>query len=599
MATLSYHISAVGGGSAIPATPALKGCWESTRGFYAEEEDLMNKAILFLYVTIFSVGAADYYVDSELGNDDSSGVSRQAAWKSLERITAMVFEPGDNIYLRRGCHWTGNVQLRGSGAEGNPITVGAYGDGNGRPVINGNGYSGTHDVPVGVVYIENEEYWVIRDLEVTNNLNDERTFSHGILARNFSGGARRDIHIRDCYLHDISVSDEKRSCENKDKYLGGIRVKAFGDSPSWWDGVLIENNVLERPGRCGIATGAGFGHPDESPYRPNLNVVIRGNKVSYTEGDGIIAVSCLKPLIEHNTVAHCGGITDYSAGIWCWQTKNALFQYNEAYGCHDPKSDGTGFDADYNSYGTVFQYNYSHDNEGGFLLVMRHRDNSPNKDITIRYNISVNDGRKIIHGGGGASSPQNLTVHNNIFVLRESGQKAELFATNFFNNIIYAPGDNVDWQISVSDWSDYNCYYGAGSPPEEPHSIYEDPLFVDLGFSDTGFAGLSGYRLSHASPCIDAGFAFDTTGGPEVDFEGNSLFHSTPDMGAFEISDATIIMPPCGTKSKIRGASNRPSLTPWPVFGSVGSPSFDCRGRRLIARERGSFAHSVLIIETE
>lgn len=564
----------------------------------------MRQSAVFLFTLFSLIGARDYYVDSDRGNDDSVGTSPQKPWRSLEKISATIFLPGDNIYLRRGQHWTGNVQLRGSGSEGNPITIGAYGDENGRPIINGNGYSGTHETPVGVVYIENEEFWVIRDLEVTNNRDNERTYSHGILARNISGGALRHIHIKNCYLHDIPVSNENNQCTNKDKYLGGIRVKAFGESPSWWDGVLIENNVMVRPGRCGIATGAGFAHPDQTPYRPNLNVVIRGNHISYTEGDGIIAVSALKPLIEHNVVAHCGGVTDYSVGIWCWQTVDALFQYNEAYGCHDPGSDGTGFDADYNCYGTIFQYNYSHDNEGGFMLVMEHKDNYPNKDIIIRYNISINDRQRIFKGNGGPSVEQNLTVHNNLFILRESGQSASLVATNFYNNIIYAPGDKMDWNIRVSEKSDYNCYFGPGTPPSEPHSIYEDPLFVNPGFSDTGFAGLIGYRLVTGSPCIDAGVAYDSAAGLKYDFQGTPLWESTPDMGPFEMPAPTAILRNITTPKTGTGTRNFSNWRPYVHFSSQSfhrkdRPGLDCRGRRLSLTPKNPEASSIRLIPTD
>ncbi len=55
---------------------------------------------------------------------------------------------------------------------------------------------------------------------------------------------------------------------------------------------------------------------------------------------------------------------------------------------------GAGFDFDGGCTNSTLQYNYSHDNYGaGYLLAQF--DNAPlMKNITIRYNISENDGRK-------------------------------------------------------------------------------------------------------------------------------------------------------------------------------------------------------------
>jgi hypothetical protein len=66
---------------------------------------------------------------------------------------------------------------------------------------------------------------------------------------------------------------------------------------------------------------------------------------------------------------HCNRRANaYNAGIWPWSTDNTLLQLNEAARTHTTL-DGQGFDADYNSRNTLFQYNYSHDHEGGFMLI--------------------------------------------------------------------------------------------------------------------------------------------------------------------------------------------------------------------------------------
>ena len=58
----------------------------------------------------------------------------------------------------------------------------------------------------------------------------------------------------------------------------------------------------------------------------------------------------------------------------------------------------TGFDSDWNCRGTVIQYNYSHDNYGGLVLVCNDgtADASFNVgnlgQLIVRYNVSIGDG---------------------------------------------------------------------------------------------------------------------------------------------------------------------------------------------------------------
>ena len=61
-------------------------------------------------------------------------------------------------------------------------------------------------------------------------------------------------------------------------------------------------------------------------------------------------------------------MTEAAAGIWPWSCDNTTIQFNEVYG-HKAPWDAQGFDADYNCNNTIIQYNYSHDNYGGLVLV--------------------------------------------------------------------------------------------------------------------------------------------------------------------------------------------------------------------------------------
>ncbi len=48
---------------------------------------------------------------------------------------------------------------------------------------------------------------------------------------------------------------------------------------------------------------------------------------------------------------------------------DGLFQYNEVYGIKYGFNDAEAYDVDMQSNNVIYQYNYSHHNTGGFLLL--------------------------------------------------------------------------------------------------------------------------------------------------------------------------------------------------------------------------------------
>ncbi len=87
-----------------------------------------------------------YYVDAISGKDTYDGLSVGSAWQSIGKVNNSVFSPGDFILFKRGEEWRDTLIPRSSGTSGQPITFGAYGDGD-QPIISGanvvNGWTGT------------------------------------------------------------------------------------------------------------------------------------------------------------------------------------------------------------------------------------------------------------------------------------------------------------------------------------------------------------------------------------------------------------------------------------------------------------------------
>ena len=89
-----------------------------------------------LFISKSFVYAANYYVDQSGGLDINSGTATDQAWKTISKVNGSTFNPGDNIYFKRGETWREELIVSSSGASGNPITYSAYGSGD-KPKIFG------------------------------------------------------------------------------------------------------------------------------------------------------------------------------------------------------------------------------------------------------------------------------------------------------------------------------------------------------------------------------------------------------------------------------------------------------------------------------
>jgi hypothetical protein len=477
--------------------------------------------VLFAIVLTFAVAgeaeAAMYYVDSASGDDNNSGLSPGQAWKSLAKVNETVFRAGDRILFKRGTQYTGQFCPRGSGQDGNPIMVVGYGIGS-KPRIDGKGET------LDTVLIQNVEYWRISDLEVTNEGPDRQPGRTGVRIVADGFGPMRHIHLTGLYVHDVN-SDLRKSHEGC-----GIFFEAKGGNNSHFDDLLIEDCHLVRTDRNGICQrrGGGAGR--------SLNVVIRGNLLEDIGGDAIKPWGSNGAIVEYNVVR--GGrmrCDDYAAGIWPWDCDDTVIQLNEVSGMKGIK-DGQAFDSDYRCRNTVFQYNYSHDNEGGFMLICS-PGNSYCEGTVIRYNISQNDGintARVFHFAGG---PKNTYIYNNaIYVgpgqdlpllLFTEWDKGNAQNTHFYNNVFYVEGAvSYQWGKSTNNVFESNVFYGNHKePPADPHAIRDKPPWIDPGSGDHGLESVGGYQLREPLPQF-RGRAVENNGGR--DFFGNPLPQDAP-----------------------------------------------------------------------
>ena len=76
-----------------------------------------------------------YYVSSSVGSDQADGRTPQTAWRTLDRVNSASLKPGDRVLFQRENLWRGQL-LPQSGADGKPVTYGAYGTG-AKPILQG------------------------------------------------------------------------------------------------------------------------------------------------------------------------------------------------------------------------------------------------------------------------------------------------------------------------------------------------------------------------------------------------------------------------------------------------------------------------------
>lgn len=139
-----------------------------------------------------SAQATGYYVSTE-GNDLNSGTSPDSPWRTLAKVSSIIYQPGDTIHLQRGTGhqrtWFETLVLRGSGTSTNPIIVTTYGSGL-RPKI----APGTMDSTC--VQIDGEGGWKITGLELANA-------RWGLDLKYDVVSDRQYIWLEDLYIHDM------------------------------------------------------------------------------------------------------------------------------------------------------------------------------------------------------------------------------------------------------------------------------------------------------------------------------------------------------------------------------------------------------------
>ncbi len=97
---------------------------------------ILVRAVLLVCIAWGDAYAASYYVDASHGNDANTGLSATVPWRTVAKVNAHTFNPGDSILFKRGEQWREMLLVFTGGTSANHLVIGAYGDGP-KPILSG------------------------------------------------------------------------------------------------------------------------------------------------------------------------------------------------------------------------------------------------------------------------------------------------------------------------------------------------------------------------------------------------------------------------------------------------------------------------------
>lgn len=101
--------------------------------------------IIFWFSSVTTVFGKSYFVNSQVGLDTNSGISKSAPWKTLGKVQTAALYAGDTLFFACGSAFTGGLEITSSGLPAKPIVLTVYGRGEApkfsnpdRSVLDGN-----------------------------------------------------------------------------------------------------------------------------------------------------------------------------------------------------------------------------------------------------------------------------------------------------------------------------------------------------------------------------------------------------------------------------------------------------------------------------
>ncbi len=480
--------------------------------------------------------ARHYYVSPS--GDDSNPGTRARPWRSVEKVNASDFRPGDCVSFQADKRFTGTIELNrdDSGTSGKKLTVASYGKG--RATIDGANGSG--------LKANGCDYLVLRNVTFVGSGRKAGNTQDGIFI----------VDSRGAEIDRIDVSGF-RGC--------GLRLDGARDA-------RITNVYAHENGSAGICVG----HDKRSTHLRIDHCVADNNpgdpsNLTNHSGNGIVVGNVSDTVIEYCEASNNGWDMPRKGngpvGIWAWNADRVTIQFCISHHNKSPGDDGGGFDLDGGVTNSVLQYNLSYNNDGPGYFLCQYPEAPVFKNNVIRYNISHNDAVKnnrrsgidvysanpsasdcqvynntvynsngAAVGFGGMPMP-NVVFRNNIFICSGDAISGEGRRGRFENNI-YWPANgrrlSFDGHATLAEWAEATGQEKTGG---QLAGKYIDPKVAMIGtkmpVDPAKLAGMTAYKLTPNSPCMKAGIPIEDNGGR--DFWGQRVSKGKkPAIGACE-----------------------------------------------------------------
>ena len=471
----------------------------------------MFRGLLFgamLMISSPMASAKTYHVDSVNGNDSNDGTSPSTAWKSIAKVNASKFAPGDSILFRRGDTWREMLSLSTSGAQGTPIVIDSYSDG-ALPVISGadlvpasswtacgncsphvwqssvnvqpnvaifDGVKGDQKSSKDELRSPRDWFWESGVLFVFSDNNPASSFSNpGIEAGARPSGINL-TGISYITIKNIQISGANAIPYGEGAGIWAITVHLTGPTPESLqvahvavvngagDGIHFENadHCLIDDSMVANNDGAGIKIYHSNGTFPVTAVSITNNEVHHNHFNGIFIVGCPRGercrsrvypdgLVVTGARISGNKVHDNGAGIYLHETNESIVANNIAYSNTDASRKGEGYCVGLSgSSSDVVEKNdcYKARLSGIELSIDTGSPPFGSSDNVIRYNVVHDDGTHGIFTNYVPS--QNNKISYNLIYNHPQGSciMANYMGHEIHNNTCYNNREGIHLYIS-------------------------------------------------------------------------------------------------------------------------------------------------------
>lgn len=432
-----------------------------------------------------SPGGNVYYLDASGGSDSNSGTSSTAAWKTLSKVTAATFGPGDVVAFKRGQTFTGSATIAESGTTIKPIVVTAYGTGS-QPVLTNPGQLNMLVLDAANISVKNLAFTT--GAEFTTGMTPTNYENSGavLITSNGTKGKVEDSTFTDV---GIGVKAYAASAEVLHNTFRDLRIAYNGPDP---DGVQTSYGAI------GVSANNSNIH---IAYNDFINC--RSTDSPYGADGGAIEIEGLLHTKDNITIDH-----NYSRGSqgFLEATETTTANVTLSYNLSDDYQQFIAWDTTTTPHNWLAVNNTvlrSHDNSRLFdQYYYRVTGPTPADDwITIRNNIFIANAWFSIH-----NFPKDHNLYGNSVGL---GSGTGGFFPMGAGDIVGAPGfvnpTTGDLRLSAT-----SAALNNGAPSTDTADLFGNPTNVGLG-TDMGATERQSNPTAGSNAVADGGFEAQTS----------------------------------------------------------------------------------------